>query len=391
MDLKRHAALGTTLANQIEKNRSAGIEMLNTPNQVTSSVDVNAREGASLTVLSTAFLHLRERSRALLRDRSEELRAIESRLQEQLAKLVAEANHIQPSPPAAPAPLAPPPAHTDAIQGRIEVLEAEVRHLQQLRQDSEAALDEARVLLAEMEDERRTLRERLDADEQRQVAAPTHHDGEEVDRLQRRLKLAIQEIRELKDQNAELTARLEQPVAASREAVVATKSFDWETQKQQFLQQLETDFDPTQANRAAEKLRIEDVIRNTDRVIAEKDRELEELRQLISDQPAFAAAHAANAAEREQVLDTSELVSAERQRLNQLQEEWREKLRKSEVEISIERAKLARERLQLDEKMRVLQPTGRSGNEAEKKSDDPKAGAVPRGRWLTRLGLGNND
>jgi hypothetical protein len=89
------------------------------------------------------------------------------------------------------------------------------------------------------------------------------------------------------------------------------------------------------------------------------------------------------------LLDTDELVKQERDSLKQLQESLREQLRKAEVDISLERAKLARERADLDEKLR--------GWESEKASlPGPGEGGGDKGKkqggrkWLTRLGLGEN-
>lgn len=87
------------------------------------------------------------------------------------------------------------------------------------------------------------------------------------------------------------------------------------------------------------------------------------------------------AAEATNAVDKDELVVQERDRLRQLQEEWQEKLRKAEIDISIERAKLARERTRLEEQLQTLQQ-GRSENAA----DDP-TGKAGKNRWLARLGL----
>jgi outer membrane protein TolC len=76
-----------------------------------------------------------------------------------------------------------------------------------------------------------------------------------------------------------------------------------------------------------------------------------------------------------------------------MQEEWREKLRKAEVDISVERAKIARERSELEEKLQVFQ--------SERKRLEEVLGSQPPGddkgkkssarNWLTRLGLKDSD
>ena len=339
--------------------------------------------------LSAAFLALRERSRVLLRERSDQLRDLETRLQEQVAQCLAEASTTASQQQAAPSP-------SGASQQQVAALEAEVRQLRQLQRDSEKALDEARVMLVEMEDERRALCERLDAAaEVTRSPSPGTDNREEIDRLQRRLEMATQEIRELKQQMQQQEARpapsSSARAAPSRAAAPDSQSFDWETRKKMLLQELETDFDGSQPAQAKEKLRLEDVIRETDRIIAEKDRELEELRQLLEANASDSATTKTDNVAREQLLDADEIIAAERAKLLQLQHDWQEKLRKTEVEISIERAKIARERLQLEEKVRAIQVHSDQIEDDARKSDDSKSGNPPRGRWLNRLGLGGTE
>jgi hypothetical protein len=165
--------------------------------------------------------------------------------------------------------------------------------------------------------------------------------------------------------------------------------FDWESQKRRLLEELESSFDAQKPAEAKEKLRCEDVIRETSRIIEEKDREIAELRRQLAERPQPTTdPDAAQRAAESQVLDADEVIRAERARLADLQSEWEEKLRRAEIEVSIERAKIARERLQLDEKMRMLQSkagpdTGGTGSGGDGKGAN-------RGRWLTRLGLGND-
>lgn len=334
---------------------------------------------------AAAFLELRERSRALLRERSTRLQDLETRMTSQVSEL---ARLVQDHLVAG----IPPPQAGEAVAR----LEAENRHLQRLRQESEEALCEAQVVLGEMESERRMLVQRLEEMEQRGPAASpatqaSRNVDEEVERLQRRLELALQEIRELKQQNSELATRAtsSSPSPAPRVAAVSIGAgFDWETQKQRLIQQLETDSREATAEQKAERLRIDEVIRTTDRVIAEKDREIESLRaELTRVGVASDSEKQATQQATQQAVDTDEAIRTEREKLHRVQEEWREKLRKAEVEISIERAKLARERLQLEERLRT-QAAATPGSTDDSKGSDPKAAASAKGKWLTRLGLG---
>ena len=98
---------------------------------------------------------------------------------------------------------------------------------------------------------------------------------------------------------------------------------------------------------ADERGSIEEIIRSTEALVAEKDAEIAELRRQL--EQAHVVPSAAAAAE---VLDRDEIVREERQRLAALEAEWREKFGKAEIDISIERAKVAREHAELDERMR---------------------------------------
>jgi hypothetical protein len=108
------------------------------------------------------------------------------------------------------------------------------------------------------------------------------------------------------------------------------------------------------------------------------------LKQLLEKQSANLGSVAVGAAAIGSIVDSDAIVREERENLRRLQSEWQEKLRKAEVEISIERAKLARQHAELEEKLRAQGAT-------PSKPDAPgSAAAKPdksSGRWLARLGL----
>ena len=157
---------------------------------------------------------------------------------------------------------------------------------------------------------------------------------------------------------------------------------DWESQKRMMLAKLEADFDEDDPEQAQDRLTVEGAIRMTDEAVAEKDRELEELRRLLDDQSQNLSGVAVGASAIAEMLDTDELVKQEREKLEALQQEWREKLRKAEIDISVERAKIARERAQLEERLQALEQRSISGDAKEPVAEAPK-----RGKWLARLGL----
>ena len=117
------------------------------------------------------------------------------------------------------------------------------------------------------------------------------------------------------------------------------------------LASLEADGDPEQA---AERIKIEEVIRTTEESLAQRDREISDLKELLEQQSAHLGSMAVGAAAVAEALNTDEIVQQERDNLQHLQEEWRAKLRQAEVDISVERAKLARERADLEETARRL-------------------------------------
>jgi hypothetical protein len=125
----------------------------------------------------------------------------------------------------------------------------------------------------------------------------------------------------------------------------------------------------------------------TDAVVAEKDREIEQLRAQLAE----AESSKPEAAENERQQKINELVNADeviadyRQRIAQLEHEMQDKLRATELELSVERAKLAREKSELEELRIDL--------ESRRKAHEPGSGtkSVPRRRWLSKLGLGGED
>ena len=90
-----------------------------------------------------------------------------------------------------------------------------------------------------------------------------------------------------------------------------------------------------------------------------------------------------------QLLDTDELVKEEREALKRLQDQLREQLRQAELETSVERARLAREKSELEEKLRSFEAEKASLGPAGGGSGDAKANKSRK--WLTRLGLGEGE
>jgi hypothetical protein len=257
-------------------------------------------------------------------------------------------------------------------------------------------LEEARVArsavgsaeLQALRDENKQLETWLAESEQRASAVPAAGgSNQEIDDLRRRFEMAVQDVRELKTKNSELTDQLAKAKQALPAQTAGAGGSDWESLKKKMLAQMETDFDESDPQQKADRLTVQGAIKITDDMIAEKDRELEDLRRLLDSQTQQVGEMAVGAAAVAQLLDTDELVRQERESLKRLQDSLREQSRQAEVDISLERAKLARERTELEEKLRILQSEKMNFMPGDEAGD--KKGQPSRRKWLARLGLGD--
>ena len=147
------------------------------------------------------------------------------------------------------------------------------------------------------------------------------------------------------------------------------------------LQQLEED-DSSSNLGESQKLDVERIVASTNEEIARRDREIEELRSIVEQQSDTRQGVAIGAAAIAQMLDSDELVSQERQKLKDIQHEWEEKLRQAEIDLSMERAKLARERLELEaQRERAVEDQP----DPHEQDEDGEKGRTRK--WLVHLGL----
>ena len=213
------------------------------------------------------------------------------------------------------------------------------------------------------------------------------------DDYRRRYELALNDLHDLKARNAELQQQVDD--ANSTAASVAAQDrassgrLDWEAEKCRTLAALDADFDEHDAPQCGERVKIEEVLHTTEQVIAEKDRQIQELTQRLEEQRGNIAAAPPDTAAVDQVLDSDAVIREERERLKQLQEECREKLRQAEIEIALERAKLARQRAETEERLHAPEsdsPTPPTTAGATRGVERPASG-----RWLARLGLTEAD
>jgi chromosome segregation ATPase len=257
---------------------------------------------------------------------------------------------------------------------------------ERLRKSAAGQSREATDELIELEAERDLLQEQLDeVQEELAQAGIGSVDSNELDDLRERFETAVQEIRGLKTINGDLSDRLRAGPQQQDEGSVT--GFDWEAQKRRLLMQLESDFEDEDGQQASDKLTVEGTIRITDQVIADKEHEIEQLKQVLENQSSNIGEVAVGAAAIAEFLDQDELISQERESLQRMQEEWRDKLRQAEIDISVERARLGRERMDLQSQLATIERHAESEaslSDDEVSSSDRKK---PAGRWRKRLGL----
>jgi hypothetical protein len=208
------------------------------------------------------------------------------------------------------------------------------------------------------------------------------------------------EIADLKRQNSDLAAQLARlQMNASQNgphSSLCQESMSWEDRKRLILQQLEEEVAESEEPMLQRKrVEISEVLSVTQAELDKREREIQELQSIIEQQSNAHEGVAIGAAAIAQLMDTDELVREERERLRAIQKEWEEKLRHAEIEMSLERAKLGRERAQLEELLRARQSEGSpiprtvevtTDRPADTKVDK-KAESRPARKWLEHLGL----
>lgn len=205
---------------------------------------------------------------------------------------------------------------------------------------------------------------------------------------------------ELQQQNKELASR----IADSRvqevtpgDAQEASEILSWEERKRLILLQMEKDsFDADQfasslqSEVQASKESPSAFIERLRSEIECRDQEIVELRNLLDQQSeTLSDGTAIGASAVADMLDADELVQLEREKLQKLQAEWEEKFRDGEIEASLERAKLSRDRQEVLEKkaelelqLEYLQREYRHNNTANSPTSR---------RWLAKLGLADDE
>jgi hypothetical protein len=241
--------------------------------------------------------------------------------------------------------------------------------------------------IEDLEGERSLLRATCDQlrGELAQRQAVGSPDGPSADGSAGSQQEAEKEIDDLKHRNSEYQRQLS---ALRAKAPRGEEIHDWESEKRRILAALDSDLGDGPLE-PAERLEIEEMVRRTDLIMAEQAREIERLQHLLKTQSNTLGSVAVGAAPLEQVLDHDALIREERERLRQLQAECQEKLRRAEIELSLERATIARRQAEVEERLRLF--------ETRVKDDETTSDALcptghpVRGRWLAHLGLMESD
>src|SRR5690606_25103940 len=147
-------------------------------------------------------------------------------------------------------------------------------------------------------------------------------DSRKRDDLQRRFEMAVEEVRELKRANAELENKLKHRGGGSPAAAVGGGGPHWEAPKQKLLASREADAGDEDEDAREERASIESTIQITERIVAQKDREIEALREQLEQLSGGGTRSAAI----NELLDSDEIILQEREQLAALQQEWRQKI-----------------------------------------------------------------
>ncbi len=281
----------------------------------------------------------------------------------------------------------------DRLRADLDACRTEWQHAaEQTTQYQESLLEVLRQEQQALERQRAELERRqaecIETDRAGRELRPPQSDPE----LERRYQLALEDLRELNRENAQLEEQLKkvqcvQPTAKPASAGGGT--LNWEAEKQRILAELESETDEEDEAGRQNRSDVKRIVRRTERIVADKDAEIAELKQLLDNQSTSVGSLAVGATALGEMLDRDAMIQEERRNLAALKGEWREKLRKAEVEMSVERAKLARQRTEVEEKLRLLEERAASTRDA--RGGTPAAEKPPRNRWLTRLGLKDSE
>jgi len=248
-------------------------------------------------------------------------------------------------------------------------------------------------------------------------------DAEELRQLRKELEEAWRSNEDLRQDNESLTAQLAQANASQtiQSNIGVDESLSWEDRKAVIMAQMEADsfdadsFIDSLSEQTQESFRSESTnspeeyegeqtpsqfveslagrIGDMEDVIRRREQEISDLKNLLENQSGTWQSEtresgiAIGAAAIAGLIDADPLVIEERARLQQLKDDWEDKFRQSEIEASLERAKLSRERQELAKRTQDLEERLDELQREKKNEANPPAKGR---RWLAELGLTPN-
>jgi chromosome segregation ATPase len=266
------------------------------------------------------------------------------------------------------------------LRARVAELEQDLSRRPESNQADSAELVALRA-------ERDTLAARVAQLEERSAVQSDANSDQQLADLQRRFELAVEDVRDLKTKNAKLESRL--AAAASNRPVSHADggSMDWESQKRRLLAALEDGGEQAENISKQDRITIESTIEMTDAVVAEKDRQIAELEAQLAALNDPSANEDEHNRKVNELLDADEVIAQHRQKVRELEREMEEKLRTAELEISVERAKIARQKMELDELKSELES---KRQQFETTGSLPVQGQ-PKRNWRSKLGLAGDE
>ena len=270
---------------------------------------------------------------------------------------------------------------------QLEELTQQFEQNHQLCHSETARADQATVEIAALKKQLDELTGQLDG------TSHSFDPSEKADDhdLHMQLELAVGDLRTIQTDKLKLEKELEAIKQASHPVTDPTGDWNWETQKQHLIAQLEG-FDDNCPQQADDKLTVAGAISITDQIVTEKEKEIAELRKQLETQSGHSEAVVADDHTIAELLDHDQVILTEREKLRTIQEEWRDKLRQAEIDLSVERATIARERIRLDEQMEAFQKQQAENQQPDSPLNRQTNDAQPSGRrWLAKLGLTGAD
>jgi chromosome segregation ATPase len=266
---------------------------------------------------------------------------------------------------------------------RARVAEAE----QDLARRPESNQADSAELVA-LRAERDALAARVEELEQQPATHIDPNVEQQMSDLQRRFELAVEDVRELKTKNAKLESQLAAAGSQPRSQTSDPGGNDWESQKRRLLASLEESSDAHESPvQKQQRITIEGTVAMTDAVVAEKDRQIAELKAQLAAAGIGSVADAERDRKTNELIEADEVIAEHRKRVRELEREMQEKLRAAELEMSVERAKMARQKAELDELKSDLE----SKRQQFETSGGPSAPGQPKRRWRDKLGLSGDE